>query len=237
MKMNKIMSMVLEDSGDAVKESVKTLETEVIVYAKISNFDGLQKASLIEVHEQMETSFKNGIRCRVRKVDDEGYTFTFKIPTSDEEGVEANEEVTTIIDKDFYEGFRGVAEHRLLKTRYEFSSDKIQLLYGEGDDRQVIEIPDIKYEVDVYTNTQGEVCEWCKIDIEVDAILDYLSQHHSDLEQIKLNIKLSHLPFEPIESILSTSMTDDQKAFVDSLWHDQFHLTPIVSETDKDDST
>lgn len=213
-------------------ESVKQIETEIVVYAKISNWDGLQKASHTEAHEQMETSFKNSGRCRVRLIDNDKYTLTLKIPTGTDEGYEANEEVTTEIDKDFYDSFRQVAEHRLLKTRYTFNSSTIQLVYGEGDDKHVMEVPDITYEVDVYTNQAGEVCEWCKIDIEVDNILNYLSQHHSDLEQVKLNVKISHLPFEPAECILATSMTDEQQTFVSSLWQDQFRLptTPIESE-------
>lgn len=217
-----------------VNESKSTLETEIVVYARIGDFDGLQKATRVELHEQMETSFKNDVRCRVRstsvKSEDDAiqYTFTFKIPTATEDGFEANEEVTTTIDNDFFEGFRRVAEHRLVKTRYEFGSDKIELIYGQEDDKHIIEIPDIKYEIDVYTNPQGEVCEWCKIDIEVDNIINYLAQHHPELENIKLNVKISHLPFEPLEAILSSSMNEEQKAFVDTLWKEQFRLTPLL---------
>lgn len=216
-------------------ESVKSIETEIVVYAKVGDFDGLEKTSTKQHHEQLETKFSNGQRCRMRRVNDKECLFTIKIPVSDEEGIEAHEEVTTQVDQDFYEGFRQIAEHRLLKTRYTFFSETIRLTYGEGEDKQVIEIPDVKYEVDVYFNQQGEVCEWCKIDIEVDVILNYLNEHHPDLEQIKLNVKLSHLPFEPQEAILSTSMTEEQKDFVDQLWKEQFRLTAHVSKDDKDE--
>lgn len=237
----KLMQLIHEDVPvlETINETSQVIETEIVVYAKINNFDGLQKATQILQHEQMESSFKNGVRCRVRKEvkDNEStYEFTYKIKTSEAEGYEANREYTATVDKDFFEGFKEVAEHRLVKTRYEFESDTIQLLYGEGEDKTIIEVPNIKYEVDVYTDQAGEVCEWCKIDIEIDPLLDYLNQHHSDLENIKLNVKITHLSFEPSDAILTTAMTDEQKSFVDSLWHDHYHLKPMDDAT-VDDAT
>lgn len=229
---------ILNTSLEEIVDTTQVLETEIIVYCKINNFDGLQKATSISEHEQLETNFQNGVRCRSRKTvkdNEETYTFTFKVKTSEkdeENGYEANREYTATVDKDFFEGFKEASEHRLSKTRYEFASDKIQLIIGDTEDKTIIEVPDIKYEIDVYKNKDNEVCEWCKIDIEIDPILDYLNQHHPELENIKLNIKLSHLPFEPSDSILTTAMTDDQKAFIDSLWKDQFHLDPIEQKED-----
>ena len=245
--------MVEESSIQIASESnqaTQSQETEIIVYCKIKNFDGLQKASKIETHEQLESEFKNGVRCRVRhtakasvvatEVTEEGsqsnelnadsYCFTFKLKTGSKEGFESNKEYSVEVDQDFFEGFRSIAEQRLLKTRYEFASDTITLTYADGDEKHTIEIPDIKYEVDVYFDKNGVVCEWCKIDIEVDAILDYLAQHHPDLQNIKLNVKISHLPFEPSDTILTLSATEDQQAFVDSLWKDHFRLPPNAVE-------
>ena len=141
-------------------------------------------------------------------------------------------QILEIISQNARIPFRDVAEQGVLKTRYEFASDTITLTYVEADERHDIEVPDITYEVDVYVDQQGQVYEWCKIDIEVDAILDYLTQHHPELQNIKLNVKISHLPFEPSDAILTLSATDEQKAFVDSLWQDHYRLPPKTEVSD-----
>lgn len=231
-------------------QATQSSETEVVVYCKVMNFDGLQQASRVELHEQLETQFSNGTRCRVRKTTQgavvaveseepepvtemllgnsgtDAYVFTFKVPSGSEEGFDAHTEFSVPVDKDFFEGFRAVADHRLMKTRYVFASNKIILQYVEGQDDRIIEVPNITYEVDVYLDSSGQICEWVKIDIEIDPILDHLKVHYPDLNNIKLNVKITHLPFEPADPILTLSATDDQQTFIDVLWRDHFRLAP-----------
>ena len=221
----------------------QNLETEIIIYCRIGNFDGLQKATHIEYHEQMESEFKNGTRCRVRKISSNPFTvetidpeaikyeFTYKVKSDSDEGFEANQEYTNEIDSIFYEGFRNIAEKRLLKTRYTFESDKIVLDYkDENEQKHELEIPDIKYEVDVYTDKDGHVCEWCKIDVEVDSLIAYINEHHSDLENIKLNIRITHLPFLPTEYIMTLSADEQHQQFISSLWNEHYNL-PVTDTT------
>lgn len=251
-----IMAEVMA-SGNKVSlesnETTRSNETEIIVYCRIQDFDGLQKASKIETHEQLETEFKNGVRCRVRRTSkspvvatedsntvdmhDDSYEFTFKLKDQSEGGFESNQEFTVNVDKDFFDGFRQIADHRLLKTRYEFSSDKIYLNYQDGDEKKTMMIPNIKYEIDVYLDKDGQICEWCKIDIEVDAILDHIAKHHPDIDNLKMNVKISHLPFEPSDGILTLSASEEQKAFVDSLWKDHYRLSPTEAITSPTEAT
>lgn len=221
----------LATEAEATTESV---ETEIIVYCKIGNFNGLQKASHIEHQEQLETEFKNGTRCRVRSIqhqnsDDIKYEFTFKVKTDANEGCEANTEHTVEVGRSFCEGFKAVADHYVKKVRYEFASSNIFLTFVEGGESKTVEIPDVKYEVDVYIDKDSKICEWCKIDIEIDTIINYLGQHHPELKDVNLKVRISHLPFQPTDTILALTANPEQKAFIDALWKDHWQL-PIVND-------
>jgi len=211
----------VEAMGSTTPVTTQSQETEIVVYCKVNDFDGLQKATHIEQHEQLESTFANGVRCRIRHTTamntQDAYVFTYKIPITTD-GSDCHHEYNVDVDHDFYEGFRQIATHRLQKTRYEFASDHITLQYTTDGETHLIEVPDVKYEVDVYTDASGTVCEWCKIDIEIDGLVDYLAEHHSDLQDIKLNVRISHLSFEPTDMILSDAATEEQLAFIDSLW-------------------
>ena len=213
-----------------MSESTEVLETEIVIYCKIGNTEGLSKANKIEKHIQLDSSFikkessNKSSRCRVRQTtidNKDTYEFTFKVDTSTSEdisGIEANKEFTVEVDKDFFEGFKSVAASKVIKTRYIFNSDNIYLTINEEDNKKVIEIPDIKYEVDIYTLEDQTICEWAKIDVEIDNIINYLNTHHPDIDNVKLNVRITHLPFDPTDPILCSEATLEQKEFIDELW-------------------
>lgn len=194
-------------------------ETEVVVYSKIGEMEGLKLADGIEHHVQLETTFANGTRSRVRKVTkEEGskFYFTYKVKLHEvNDAVGTVNEFTVETDEAFFENFRNVAERELVKTRYIFNSSKVNLLTTES---KTIEHPNVKYEVDVYTKEDGSISEWCKIDLEIDTILQTLEENHPGSEGVKFTVKVKHLPFKPYESILTLTATDEQKLKMQDIW-------------------
>lgn len=223
--MKMIPLMAFQWAMEQAENNKEKLETEVVVYCKIGDMEALNQCSRKEHHYQIESSFKNGTRCRVRKVSNEGkdeYFFTMKVKTKDEENpsIEANREFTIEIDKDFFEGFKAAAERALDKVRYIFNSKEVTLSFDDNGQTKEVVIPNIEYEVDVYQKEDGTTSEWCKIDIEVDNILNYIHRQHPELKDINLTVKVSHLPFKPSNSILSVTATEEQKKKIDKLWEE-----------------
>lgn len=196
-------------------------ETEVVVYSKIGEMEGLKLADDLEHHVQLETTFNNGTRCRVRKVTKESgskFYFTYKVKLHEvNDAIGTVNEFTTEIDEAFFENFRNVAERELVKTRYIFNTTKVSLF---TTDSKTLEHPNVKYEVDVYSKEDGTICEWCKIDLEIDAILETLEEKHPGSEGVKFTVKVKHLPFKPYESILTLTATEEQKLKMEDIWKD-----------------
>ncbi len=201
-------------------QSKEEKETEIAIYCKIGDFDALEQCNRKEQQVQLEGQFSNGVKCRVRSVKEESkdiqYFFTYKLKDEDGTNVDSCSEHTVQVDLDFFNGFKKIAERMLVKTRYVFFSKDVAMTIRKSDDDEVITIPNVEYEVDVYEMENGEICEWCKIDVEVDGILNHLSAKHPDVNGIKLNIKVKHLPFKPTEAILGTSVAD--KDTITSIW-------------------
>lgn len=214
----------------ALEEKVETsekMETEVIVYAKIDNFEGLHGADSTEEQFQLQGEFSNGIRCRVRRVtiDEQAkYYFTYKLPTQNKEGLEANIEHTAEVDKDFFDGFKSIAKVAVNKTRYNFNSRSVTMTINVDGEDKVIVLPNIQYEVDVYRDRNGEYIDWCKIDVEVDVILNFIKSNYPEYESMRLSVKTNHLPFQPVTPIMAQSANEEQRAFIDSLWDEKFNL-------------
>lgn len=213
------MKRLFEFALEGVNETTQKPETEVVVYARIGNMEGLNEAVRKERQDQLEGQFKTGVNSRVRhNIEKDEYIFTFKVKTKDHEGLEANREYNAVVDKDFYEGFKSAASRYLKKTRYYFSSEKVSLTMKRGNETIIVEIPNIEYEVDVYEKTDGEISEYCKIDVEADNIINFLNMHYPDIQGFKLFIKVSHLPFEPKECIHEFESDESLKKQVDLIW-------------------
>jgi hypothetical protein len=221
--MNKFMQrLALEDEAGQNKE----METEVIIYAKVGNFEGLHGADEIEEQYQLDGKFENGMRCRVRRTtvnEDNKYYFTFKVPTSNQEGMEANVEYTDEVSQEFFEGFKKVAASAVNKTRFVFHSKNVTLTAKvDGSDRTFV-LPSIKYEVDVYRDSNGHYIEWCKIDVEIDNVLDYINKNLPEHKEVNLSVKINHLPFQPGDAIVTQAADEKQQAFIDSLWKTRYN--------------
>lgn len=220
--------MKLFDSRVSIEESgtVQNKEIEIVIYCKASKPESLSEASSVEQHFQYQSSFQNGENCRVRKTvkgDESKIEFTIKVKNSTDQGIEDVTEVTTSVDEEFLGVFKNIAHQHLQKTRYNFHTENIELSFKEGEETRTFKIPDVKYEVDVFKKKDGSDSEWLKIDLEVDSIMSYLGQNHPDIKNVALNVKLTHLPFEPTDIILEETATEEQKTFIKGLWDSEYN--------------
>lgn len=239
MKNKKIIDMLAVESDDEnIEETTKVEENEIVIYAKVGKSEGLQEANSVEQHTELCSRFITGNRTRVRKIENKSseepevsFIYTFKVSNNDdaEDDVHSNSEYNAVVDSDFFEGFRNVAEKLISKVRYNFDSKTVKLAIGSGEDKEIIEIPDVKYEVDIYQDSEGKDFEWCKIDIEVDTILDYLAANKPEIKDVNLNISISHLEFEPTDAIIDIDASDEDRAVIDDLW-EKWSQPPLKSD-------
>lgn len=219
--------------NENVNQSKQNSEIEVAVYGKITDPEGLKHAAEVIQQEQIESEFFNGVRCRVRKETkgtETSYTFTYKVKQEDNDVVQSNKEFNIAVDQDFFEGFRNVAKKRLKKTRYVFYSKLVELtLIKEGGAKSVVTLPQVKYEVDVYNKKDGTTSEWCKIDVELDAILPTIGKE-TEGKSTRVIVKVSHLPFKPVENMLGKSDNPEQKALMGKIWDTEWNLPPFDEE-------
>jgi len=217
---SKYLNIALESINNSTVEK----ENEIVIYGKIGKPEGLKDASSTAKHEQASGRFIGGQSCRVRKttttVDDvplTEYTFTFKIRDNNKD-YQSSIEYNSPVDKEFMEGFLKVAEGVVNKNRYMFVSKNVTIKLGSGDDTTDVEIPNITYEVDVFLNKDGSESKWCKVDIEVDGILEYLSANYPDVTDVHLNVAISNLPFDIEDHIVDMEPTDEQEDIINSIW-------------------
>ena len=205
-------------------ETTEATEQELTLFAKIGDMEGLQKAGESEEHIQLEAKLGKQF-CRVRKTtkgDDVKYVFTFKVKDADVDQIASSKEYNVEVDKDFFEGFAKVAESKQEKTRYVFDSEKVLLMIDGDENLKSIELPTMHYEIDVFKTPSGEISEWCKIDVELDTALLFVAKNYPELKDVKLKVKVSHLPFKPKDVMQSTTEVSDQRALIDRLYSEEF---------------
>lgn len=210
--------------------SSQSFETEVVVYARVGNPQALEGAVSREEHVQLEGEFCNGTRCRVRKVtkpDGVEYFFTYKLKDrkdQDNAVIESSRELTTVVDEAFFEGFYKVAFREVKKIRYVFSSQSVTLtliapaVEGGEPEQHKVELPNVEFEVDVFENQPNPGELWCKIDVEVDNILDFVKSKYPTLQDVKLHLGISNLPFSPQDIIQATSEESGDREQISTLW-------------------
>lgn len=224
-KLFNILALEAEPTG-------KNMETEIAIFAKIGNAEGLKEASHVEHQEQLEGNYSTQGRCRCRKItigDDVTYEHTIKIPFGDAgAGIKSVKEITEPVSEDFYEQFRKVAEKMLKKTRYVFQSENSTVSAGGVESH----LPPPKYEVDVFEKPDGTTSDWVKIDVELDAILAFLNAIPNGQKEYNLTVKVSHLPFEPKGSFICGQATPEQKELMDRIWNTEFRQLPILLAPD-----
>lgn len=211
--------------------STKQAENEITIFAKIGNIEGLKSATRHEDQIQIEARLGAENHCRVRRTDkngEVGYMYTFKL-RNDSSGapVASKHEFNLAVDEDFFNGFKQAADKEQNKTRYIFECEKITLAYKENDEDKVLDIPNVIYEVDVFKKADGSIAEWCKIDIEIDQIMQYLEHNHPELKDIKMTVKITHLPFEPTDPFICSGPEDANHARVAELYEHHFCIDLI----------
>lgn len=157
-------------------------EKEYVWYGKVVDFSELEKATGTEQQRQSAVRCKNGI-IRVRKTVKDGevsYVLTAKSFVGRNERNEVSKDVT----EDMHEVFMKATGESMDKTRYFFDA-------GNG----------LTWEVDIFTDPEGNNKPYCKIDLEVT----------QDLKEFPI------LPIKLEEVIPPGDRTSEQQQFVDGL--------------------
>lgn len=204
-------------------------EREITIYARVGDPDGLNQADAVDQHEQWEVRLpvigENGAkrRQRVRETISDGvsrFDETIKIDIDGETAVQSTIEVSTPIEADYFEAWKQhFGERGVLKTRYTFHAKKVSVSM-EGRE---IEIPNIKYEVDIFRTETGERSRWCKIDVEIDSLLDFLDRKGISFDDVEMVVKVTHLPFKPEQCFLHSDGNEQHDQSVQKFW-DAFQL-------------
>ena len=199
-------------------------ENEITIYAKIGNMEGLNQASFIEKQEQAEIKTDIG-KARVRKIIQNGRVPVFELTTKRPislNAVKRNRERTKKINEELYDMFIDVCPVFQSKTRYVFKSEKITIKRENLE--AVITTTDLKFEVDVFTKADGSISEWCKIDLEIDAINKILKENNIGVKDVKLIACISSLPFEPNNIVIDDGKDEDadKKELISALWKYEF---------------
>jgi CYTH domain-containing protein len=139
------LGIALEDNenGEASREK------EYVWYGRLTNPEELKKAAGQETQKQSSVKGKGGT-IRVRETVSMGqrrFTLTGKAYS----GRGDAKEVSMPASEDMYEVFKSLAGESMDKIRYTFP----------------IEGTELKWEVDVFIDAQGNPKEWVKIDLEV----------------------------------------------------------------------
>lgn len=205
-------------------------ETELCFYARIGDPTGLSQAAEVEHHEQWEYRLpetKDGQRrgrVRVRKTTNASgvrYEETLKTPPSS--GTLGETEYTTVIDAEYYTAWLSTfGESGFKKTRYTFLTKEVAVtLMG-----RTITVPEARYEVDVFYNTEGQRSAWCKIDVEIDGILAAFNaafKTEVPLDKTEITVKLSALPLDLQHSFSAVSTDPEHRAAIQRFWKSFAH--------------
>lgn len=197
-------------------------EDELVIYAQINDFEGLKKADSKESQEQWQIDAVVG-KLRVRKTTKDGLdpTFTMAIKYKDSTVLKGgNIETEFDITSDAFDAFKSLSQKGMVKDRYVFKTSKTTVNTDSG--KQGIAIPDLAYEVDVFHDGNGGYHKWCKIDLELNKLLDEVESTSPGTKKINLTVKVTDLPIQLSGSILSTSEKAEDKAMITKLYDDYF---------------
>lgn len=214
--------MIEEANTPAVAENKATAqEDEVVIYCKITDFDGLKQAISKEQHEQWEIRSDKG-RMRVRKTIKDGlnptYDITYKVKVPDST-ISSNHESTFEITEEQFNTFKSIASIGMVKDRFNFNVNSVRIDTESGI--RDVETHGLVYEVDVFKDEQGNYKEWCKIDLEVNKLLDDINTNNKDIKQFSLLIKTINLPFKPTDNIMDNKDPVIKKQ-IEKLYDDYF---------------
>lgn len=207
----------------------QSIEQEITIYAKIGNKDGFNKAASSVKQDQYENKLTGDsgftrVRCTESLNAEPKYTLTLKFKTEGVEGANNMVEHTFDIDKACFDDYGKAAPRHTKKTRFCFPAENTTIEITNNGEVQKFDIPHINYEVDVYQKSDGTVSEWCKIDIEVQALTDFLKSRFPNAKPGNIVASISNLPFKPTDAILSTTDDTDEKQKLGQIWEEEFLL-------------
>ena len=203
-------------------------EKEIVIVGKIGDLNGLKEADKVLIQEQLEFfRFETGSRIRVRKeVSQEGTSFKVCVKSKSKigDGTKTTNETEEPVTSSFFENFRNFAETLQIKKRYIFRGDRTILSCQNKE----FQLPPITYEVDVFETHDGKISEWCKIDIEIQDVLETIKNVTGvDEDLVEFTIKTTHLPFKPQMTFLVGACTPEQTKALDELYNTQWTQTPF----------
>jgi hypothetical protein len=201
-------------------------EQEIVIYAKMGNPEGLSQAIEVEEHEQFvvkteQVLSQNKGQVRVRKISKKG-SIKFEMTTKLKlfgDGLQSNQEITTDITEEYFNVFKQIATSSMHKTRYKFNLNSISVKIDNTT--KTLDVPDVFYEVDVFKTKDGTMCEWVKIDLEVQTILEEISKLYPG-SQVKFKVKIAKIPFDPKDNFTSETATQEQHALLSGLYENVF---------------
>jgi hypothetical protein len=205
-------------------------ETELVIYCKVGYFEGLKDAIKKEHHDQYEIKSeqeltKNKGCVRVRKTtggDGVKFVQTNKVRSQDE-NLSISEEFNIDITEEHFNCFAKIAPSKTIKDRFIFLSKNVTV-NKFGDETETIDVPELKFEVDVFPKEEGGYHEWCKIDVELDPLIKAINDSGKDIKEFNLSIKINHLPFKPTESFVGSEANEEQKKIIDMFYQELFFV-------------
>lgn len=167
-------------------------EIEYTIYALIEDMSKLDKAPMIEEHEQWRIPLAKecAVKQRIRLINNRRYTQTTKLK---EAGVEGFFEITSDIPKDLFEHLRLAAVDGYKKTRYTFP----------------VQGTELKWEIDVFIDKMGKPHNWVKIDLEVKNLKDEIPPFPEGLKVGKYIIE-------------NENNTVEEERFIKKLWSEEW---------------
>lgn len=205
-------------------------EDELVVYAKVNDFEGLKKAKSKESHEQWQVNAPFG-KIRVRKTSKDGLeaSYSMAIKTRDNtSGIPGGTETEMDIDATVFEAFKIISEKGMIKDRYCFASSRTTLKDDSG--KHNLQAAELVYEVDMFPNGQGGYHEICKIDVELNELLEKAKASNPELKEANITINISDLPFQPSNPILGTTENPEEKAMI-TKFYDSYFLAVRSNDT------
>ncbi len=132
-------------------ESKVQIEIEKTWIGKIADLNELKKAKEVQRIEQWEIKTKGALLrsdlIRIRNYNDSHYELCIKKDLGEGNG---NLEKNVNVDKETFEVFKKIAINGFIRKRFIFPIDNR-----------------LKWEIDVYHDKDGNMIDWCKIDLEL----------------------------------------------------------------------
>lgn len=224
-----IAEVPVEEVSSIESKKAKT-ETELVIYCKIGYFEGLKEAVKKEQQDQYEIRSSQEISgnkgcVRVRKTtcsDGIKFVMTNKVRTINE-NLSISEEFDLEITEEQFIMFTKIAPSKTIKERFIFLTKNISL-NKFGEETISIEVPELKFEVDVFPKEEGGYHEWCKIDVELDSLIKAITDSGHGVGEFNLNVKVNHLPFKPTESFVGVNATEEQNLILDNFYQNIFSV-------------